>query len=231
MIKKLVICFLAACTLISYTACSTMSTTGKGALIGGGGGAALGAGIGALIGKNAKGTIIGAASGAVVGTTVGAVIGKKMQAKKDALAAQLANAQVETTTDDKGYTGLKITFSNGILFNTNSSTLSASAKNELKNFAAQMNGADMANAAIQIYGHTDNTGTAAVNEKLSLQRAQAVSSYLASCGVANARLASKGMSFNDPVASNDTEAGRSQNRRVEVYVLVTDAMVQQYQNQ
>ena len=90
--------------------------------------------------------------------------------------------------------------------------------------------ADMINTDILIKGHTDNTGSAAVNEKLSLQRAEAVSKVLKSNGIASARLSEEGCSYNEPVADNSTAAGRKQNRRVEVYVLATQAMVDQYTN-
>lgn len=226
--KKLLVSFVYACTVLMMVSCASMSTTTKSTLIGTAAGTAVGAGVGALIGKNAKGTIIGAASGAAVGATAGVIIGKKMQAKKDALAKALADAQVETTTDTNGLTAIKVTLSSGILFDTNKSNLSASAKSALKTFATQMSDADMQNAAIEVLGHTDNTGTAAVNEKLSKERALAVSNYLQSCGIAASRLTSEGCSYNDPVASNETAAGRAQNRRVELYILATDAMVQQY---
>lgn len=206
--------------------CSSWSNLANGAAIGGGGGAALGAGVGALIGKDGQSAAIGSAIGAVVGAGVGALIGNKMDKKAEELAA-IENAQVETVKDVNGLEAIKVTFDSGILFKTNSSTLSADSKDALKKFAEEMK--DMQETDITIYGHTDNTGTAAVNEKLSLQRANAVSSYLGSCGIANTRMKAEGKSFTMPVADNSTEAGRAQNRRVEIFISANETMIQQAQ--
>ena len=223
--KKVVMAFMAALMLVTNS-CSTY--TGTGSLIGTGAGAAVGAGVGALIGKG-KGAVIGTAIGSAVGAGTGALIGKHMDKKKAALEAELANqATVETVTDANGLTALKVTFDADMTFATGKSTLSASAKTALAKFAAQMTTTDMINTDIQIKGHTDNTGSAAVNEKLSLQRAQAVGTVLKSNNVTSSRLTEVGCSYNDPVADYSTAAGRKQNRRVEVYVLATEAMVQQY---
>lgn len=230
--KKISIYFMAAATLVMMTAsCSSMSNTGKGAAIGGGGGAAVGALIGTLVsGKSdkGKGAIIGAAIGGAVGTGTGVLIGKHMDKKAAALQEELANqAAVETVTDSNGLTAIKVTFSSNILFATNSATLSAGAKTALKEFATTMTQSDLLNTDIQIKGHTDNTGSAAVNERLSLQRAQAVGNYLRANNITSNRITEAGMSYNEPIADNSTEAGRAQNRRVEVYILANAEMVRQ----
>lgn len=222
--KKISVILMAA--LLTVTSCG--SYTGNGTLLGTGAGAAVGAGLGALLG-NGKGAAIGSAVGAAVGAGTGALIGKHMDKKKAALEAQLANeASVETVTDSNGLTAIKVTFDADMTFATGKAVLSSNAKTALAKFAAQMITSDMVNTDIQIKGHTDNTGSAAVNEKLSLQRAQSVGTVLKSNGITASRLTEVGCSYNDPVASNDTAAGRKQNRRVEVYVLATDAMVKQY---
>ena len=223
--KKFSLYILAALMLIT-SSCGTYQ--GNGTLIGTGGGAALGAGIGALIGKG-KGAAIGSAIGAAVGAGTGALIGKHMDKKKAALEAQLAQAaDVETITDANGLTAIKCTFNADMTFATGKADLSATARAALAKFAAQMTTSDMINTDILIKGHTDNTGGAAINEKLSLQRAEAVSKVLKSNGIASARLSEEGCSYNEPVADNSTAAGRKQNRRVEVYVLATQAMIDQY---
>lgn len=222
--KKYLAIFMCALTLSS---CGTMSKTGSGALIGGGSGAALGAGIGALISKDGKGAAIGSAIGTVVGAGVGTIIGHKMDKKAAELAA-LENAQVETVEDANGLEAIKVTFDSGILFKTNSSTLSAASKKSLSEFASKM--ADMPETDITVYGHTDNTGTAAVNEKLSAQRADAVSKYLQSCGITADRIVAEGKSYTMPVASNDTAEGKAQNRRVEVYISANANMIKQAEN-
>ena len=223
--KKITIVLMAALMLVMN---SCGSYTGNGTLIGTGAGAAIGAGIGALLG-NGKGAAIGSAIGGAVGAGTGALIGKHMDKKKAALEAELANqASVETVTDANGLTAIKVTFDADMTFATGKAALSATAKTALAKFAAQMATSDMINTDIQIKGHTDNTGSAAVNEKLSLQRAQAVGTVLKSNSISSSRIIEEGCSYNEPVADNSTATGRKQNRRVEVYVLATDAMVQQY---
>ena len=201
-----------------------MSNLAKDALIGTGSGAAVGAGVGALIGKDGKSAAIGAAIGTAVGATAGAIIGKKMDKKAEELAA-LEAATVETVEDANGLEAIKVTFDSGILFATNKANLSDASKNNLSKFAAQM--VDLPETDITIYGHTDNTGTAAVNEKLSLQRAQSVADYLTVCGINVNRMTVEGKSFNEPVASNDTAEGRAQNRRVEVYITANENMIKE----
>ena len=217
--------------VLAPTSCGTLKSLNnaqKDALIGTGAGAAIGAGIGALIGKDGKGAAIGAAIGSAVGAGTGAVIGKKMDEKAAALAKEMENAQVETITDVNGLQAIKVTFESGILFPTNGTTLSAAAKNQLATFSTQMK--DLQDTDITIYGHTDNTGSASVNERISLQRAQSVASYLESRGINASRILSEGKSFNDPVADNDTAEGRAKNRRVEVYVTANENMIKAAEN-
>ena len=215
---------LLCCTLIA--GCG-ISNTGKGTLIGSGAGAAIGAGIGYLIGQNGQGAAIGAAIGTAVGAGSGALIGNKMDKKAEELAA-LENAQVETVTDVNGLTAIKVTFDNGILFDFNKSTLKPAAKAELDKFAAEMS--DMTDTNINVYGHTDNVGSAEANKKVSEQRASSVANYLAGKGIAKDRLVAEGLSYDFPVASNDTEEGRAQNRRVEIYISANEAMIAAAEN-
>ena len=207
-----------------------MSNLGKGSLIGSGAGAVLGAGIGYLIGQNGEGAAIGAAVGTAVGAGTGALIGNAMDKKAKEL-AELENAQVETTTDVNGLKAIKVTFDNGILFDFNKSSLKAEAKKELDKFTTDM--ADMPLANINVYGHTDNIGSEEANhseeanQKVSNQRAAAVSNYLIKKGIDKNRIAAEGLSFNFPVADNATEAGRAQNRRVEIYISASEDMVKE----
>ncbi len=219
---------LAVMAAMLMSGCASMSNTGKGAAIGGGGGAALGAVVGALIGKDAKGAAIGAAIGGVVGASTGTIIGAKMDRQKKELEA-IQGAQVEDVTDKHGLQAIKVTFEGGILFATGKSTLSTDARTRLSSFANSL----IANPEtdIAIYGHTDNTGSAAINEKLSQERADAVADFIVSYGVLRSRMATKGMSFTEPVADNSTEAGRAQNRRVEIYITANSTMIQQAEQQ
>ena len=228
LIKTACVALLAGALLLGETACNSMTNTGKGALIGGGGGAGLGAGIGALIGGG-KGAGIGAAIGAAVGSGAGALIGRRMDKQQKELEAELAKqAKIEQTTDQNGLQAIKVTFESGILFPTNGTTLSAAAKNQLATFSTQMK--DLQDTDITIYGHTDNTGSASVNERISLQRAESVASYLQSRGINASRIHSEGKSFNNPVADNDTAEGRAKNRRVEVYVTANENMIKAAEN-
>ena len=231
---KLVALLLGFCVcLASCNTWNNMSKTGQGAIIGTGGGAALGTAIGAIAGNTALGAVIGAA----VGAGTGAIIGKKMdKARKEAEAVK--NAQVETVKDANGLDAVKVTFNSGILFDTGKSTLSATAKNSLAELATVMK--NNADCDIAIQGYTDNQGwkkstaeqSAQKNQALSLDRASSVSSYLQSLSVPATRIKSvQGFGEANPVADNNTEAGRTQNRRVEVYLYASEAMIKSAQAQ
>ena len=198
------------------------SATKNGALIGAGGGALLGA----IVGKVAGNTAVGAAVGTAVGTGAGVLIGKHMDKVKAEAEAAAQNAAVESITDANGLKGVKVTFDSGILFQTNKSALNATAQKNLKEFSEVLkNNTDL---ELAVYGHTDNTGSAAVNEKLSLERAQSVANYLKSCGASAKQFATvEGKSFNEPVADNSTATGRAQNRRVELYMYASKEMIDQ----
>ena len=197
----------------------------KGAAIGAGGGALLGGIIGAIAGN----TAVGAAVGGAVGAGAGAIIGKKMD-KAKAEAEAVNNAQVESVTDANGLQAVKVTFDSGILFATNKADLSATAKNSLAQFAQVLN--NNKDCDIAIIGHTDNTGSDAINQPLSVSRANSVNNYLLSCGVSAAQIKSvEGQGSTNPVASNATKEGRQQNRRVEVYMYASQKMIQDAESQ
>lgn len=203
------------------------NNTGKGAAIGAGGGAVLGGVIGALAGN----TLVGAAIGGAVGAGTGAIIGNRMdKAKKEAEVALAQQAQVESVKDANGLEAVKVTFDSGILFATGKADLSQSAKNSLAKFATVLN--NNKDCDVSIIGHTDSTGSDAVNQPLSVSRATSVSNYLRSCGVSNAQLKNiEGQGSSNPVADNSTAEGRKQNRRVEVYMYASQKMIQEAQAQ
>ena len=181
------------------------NNTQKGAGIGAAGGAVLGGIIGHISGN----TAIGAAVGGAVGAGVGAVIG----------------AKVETVKDTNGLDAVKVSFDSGILFATNKADLNAAAKNSLKQFADVLK--SNSDCDIAIIGHTDSTGSDAVNNPLSVSRAKAVDAYLKSCGVSASQIKRiEGQGSTNPVADNSTEAGRKQNRRVEVYMYASEKMIE-----
>jgi outer membrane protein OmpA-like peptidoglycan-associated protein len=200
---------------------SGCNNLGKGTAIGAAGGAVLGAIIGNVAGNTAVGAVIGTA----VGAGTGALIGKHMdKVKKEAEAVK--NAQVETVKDANGLQAVKVTFDSGILFATGKADLSQSAKNSLVQFAKVLN--NNKDCDIAIIGHTDSTGSDAVDQPQSVSRANSVNNYLKSCGVSSAQIKSvEGQGSTNPVADNSTEAGRKQNRRVEVYMYASQQMIQQ----
>ena len=210
----------ALCAMLVLAGCN-MSNTAKGTMIGAGGGAAVGAVIGAIAGN----TAVGAAIGGVVGAGTGAIIGQKMdKAKKEAEAVK--NAQVETITDANGLEAIKVTFDSGILFATNKADLNATSKASLTQFAEVLK--ENKDMDIAIFGHTDNTGTDAVNNPLSKNRAQSVSKFLKSQGVASSQIKTiDGQGSKNPVADNSTAEGRKQNRRVEVYMYASEQMIKE----
>ncbi len=216
------------CAVLVLSSCGNMSNLAKGTAIGGEAGLAVGAIAGAIASKvthseNAgKNAAIGAAIGTAVGAGVGALIGNKMDKKAEEMAA-LEGAQVEIIKDANDLAATKVTFDSGILFATDKADLNKASKDALTKFAASM--ADMKDTDVAIYGHTDNTGSAAVNEKLSLQRAQSVADFLKGKGMEN-KMTVEGKSFNEPVADNSTAEGRKQNRRVEVFISANQAMIQ-----
>lgn len=218
----------ALCVGIMVSACG--SAAGNGALIGTGGGALLGAIAGRLIGGNAQGTAIGGAVGAAVGATAGTLIGKHMDKVKAEAAAKAQAAQVEMIKDANGLDCVKVTFGeNGIKFATNSSTLNDAAKAELAKFAGVLK--NNTDCDVAIYGHTDSSGNDAINLPLSKKRAESVSTYLNTCGVAAAQVKDvQGLGSSIPAGDNSTAAGKALNRRVEVYLYPSERMIEAANN-
>ena len=222
---KSIKCIAAAlCAAMVLSGCN-VSNTAKGTAIGAGGGAALGA----IIGKIAGNTAVGAIIGGAVGAGAGAIIGHKMdKAKKEAEAVQ--NAQVESVKDANGLDAVKVTFDSGILFATNKADLNQASKSSLQQFAEVLK--QNADCDVAIIGHTDNTGSDAINNPLSEKRALSVSNYLRSLGVSATQIKSvEGQGSVNPVADNSTAEGRKQNRRVEVYMYASQKMIQDAQQQ
>ena len=206
------------CAALLLSSCGSWKNTGWGTGIGAAAGAAIGLGIGHLAGNKAVGTAIGA----TVGAGAGALIGHKMDKAAEA-AKQVEGAQVELV-DVNGLPAVKVTFDSGILFDFNSSKLSDEAQASLTKFAEVLKATPDADVAI--LGHTDNVGTEKANQSVSEKRAKAVAKYLIDQGVVEEQIKDVlGMSFSQPVADNDTEEGRAQNRRVEAYMYASQAMI------
>ncbi|HXK76227.1 MAG TPA: OmpA family protein [Bacteroidaceae bacterium] len=215
---------LLVCAVMLIVSCSSNYTT-KGTAIGAGSGAAVGALVGALIGKG-KGAVIGAAIGGVAGAGAGAIIGNRMD-KAAAEAAKIEGANVERL-DINGVPAVKVTLDGAITFATNKSTLNSQCKQSLSNFASQLD--PMVDLAL--YGYTDNTGPLEFNKTLSYERANSVANYLKVNGIHPTRIKDiQGLYWQDPIADNNTAVGRAQNRRVELYILASQEMIQQANEQ
>jgi len=213
------------CGSMLLTSCSTTKNSTKGGIIGGAGGALLGAGIGSVLGHG-KGAAIGAAVGGAVGVGAGVLIGKKMDKQKAEL-ERIEGAKVETVTDANNLQAIKVTFDSGILFATGKSDLNASSKSALLKFASTLK--ETPETDVTIYGHTDNTGSHAMNTTLSNSRAESVSRFLVANAIQKVRITTEGKAYDEPVADNSTEAGRTQNRRVEVYITANKQMIEKAQ--
>lgn len=188
------------------------SNTVKGGAIGATAGGVLG---GVIAGKD--NTALGAIIGATVGGTAGALIGRRMDKQAEELRNDLEGAKVERVGE-----GIKITFDSGLMFATNQSALNVNTKENLKDLATTLQKYEDTNVLIE--GHTDNTGTDEYNMTLSKKRAASVQEYLVSLGLDYQRLEIAGYGESQPIAENDTNAGRQANRRVEVAIYANDKM-------
>ncbi len=211
---KIATYFLALATMAMFTAgCSQMTRTQKGAVIG----SAAGGTIGALIGNKAGNTAIGAVVGGAIGGVAGAYIGRKMDRQAEEIKKTVPGAEVVDAGE-----GLIVKFDSGILFDTGKSDLKDNARTNIQNLAATMKNNPETN--IMIVGHTDAVGSDDFNYGLSERRANAVRSYAAAQGIASNRLSTVGKGETEPIADNSTEAGKAQNRRVEIVIVANDKL-------
>lgn len=201
----LVAAMLSACATDPYTGESKVSKTAWGTAIG----TAAGAGIGALAGGK-KGALIGAGVGALAGAGTGAYM--DVQARK--LRTELVGTGVQVQqVDGRVY----LIMPGNITFDTNEAVIKQGFQPVLNSIAKVIK--EYNKTMVQVYGYTDNTGSAATNNALSLRRANAVSNYLRLQGVDGNRIVTDGLGSSNPIASNATAAGREQNRRVEIALI------------
>ncbi len=192
------------------------SKTAKGGVIGG----VAGGVIGGVIGNKSKaknGTAKGAILGAVVGGAAGAAIGRYMDKQAAELQRDLAGAKVERVGE-----GIKITFDSGILFPTNSASLTSNARTNITELAQTLKKYDDTNVLIE--GHTDATGSEAHNQSLSERRALSVRNFASQQGVSPGRIITQGYGESQPVADNTTVSGKSANRRVEIAIYANEKL-------
>lgn len=208
-----------ATSAMLFGSCSTIQNTNnttKGGVIGGVAGGALGA----LIGSKAGNTAVGTIAGAAIGGAAGVLIGKKMDKQAAEISKTVEGAEVTQAGE-----GIVVKFDSGILFDFNKSALKADAKTNIANLVTTLN--KEPGTQILVIGHTDNVGTLAANQKVSEDRANAVRAYAVSQGLASSRIKTEGRNYSEPIATNDTDAGRAQNRRVEIVIVAGDQMKQE----
>lgn len=201
------------CAALFLSGCANMSETQQGTAKGAGIGAVAGAVIGAATGGS-KGAAQGAVLGGAVGAGGGYLWSKRMQDQKAAMerATVGTGVAVSQTADNR----LKLDIPSDISFATGRSDVNSSFAPILNQFATSLNQNPV--TTVTIIGHTDSTGSDAINNPLSIDRANSTRNYLASRGVAGNRIATDGRGSREPIADNNTNEGRAKNRRVEIYV-------------
>lgn len=204
-----------------FTGCESVknaNNTQKGAVIGAAGGAVIGGVIGNNVG-NKKNGALGAILGGVIGGATGAAIGNRMDKQAQKIEEVLPGAEVERVGE-----GIKLTLGeDAVRFDLNKASLTAAAKTNLDKLVPVFK--DYDNTNIVVYGYTDSSGSDEYNLKLSDQRAASVKSYLSSKGIAASRIETMGMGEADPIDTNETELGRSKNRRVEFAIVANQEMI------
>lgn len=191
--------------------CANTSGQQNQTAIGAGAGAAIGAGLGALIGDSSRAALIGAGIGAAAGGIAGYNWDSIRGRVEGAGASDLG---VDVTEQSDG--SLKLNLPSTVTFATDSYTINSNLYPILNAVAQSL--VENPELRAVVVGHTDSTGQMAYNQTLSENRAKAVVNYLARNGVATNRMIAEGRGPNDPIASNDTAAGRAENRRVEIYL-------------
>lgn len=219
-IRKQIIAATAGLALVGTAACTTDPNTGERRLSRAGLGAAIGSAVGAggglLVGgrNNRTEAIVGAGIGAIAGAAVGGYMDRQERELRQRTAG--TDIEVERNGDE-----LTLNMPSSITFATNSDTIDPRFRATLDQVASSI--ASYEQTYVDVYGHTDSTGGDAINNPLSERRARSVAGYLETRGVKRARIGTQGFGSTQPIASNDTVDGRSENRRVEIKLVpVTD---------
>lgn len=199
--------------ILIMSGCSSWNKTQKGAVVG----TAAGGGMGAVIGKATGNTALGAIIGAAVGGAAGAVIGNQMDKQAKEIQSKVPDAKVERVGE-----GIVVEFNSNVLFGFDKSSLSLDAKTSLDKLVTVLN--EYKETDIELQGHTDSKGSLAYNQKLSEERAGAVSGYLDDRGVAVNRMTIRGFGETVPKYDNESTTGRTENRRVEFLITANAKM-------
>jgi outer membrane protein OmpA-like peptidoglycan-associated protein len=227
--RKIAIIGLSGLCMLSmlFTGCDSVknaNNTQKGAGIGVVAGGVIGAILGNNLGKGGN-AALGAAIGAAVGGGTGALIGNKMDKQAREIDQALPGADVERVGE-----GIHLVLNeNAVRFDLNKATLTSTAKANLDKLIPVFN--SYADTNIEIFGYTDSTGKPEYNLTLSQKRAESVKAYLISKGLAASRFKTSGFGIADPIASNETKEGQSQNRRVEFAITANAKMVEDAKKQ
>ncbi|MXO91321.1 OmpA family protein [Pontixanthobacter aquaemixtae] len=212
---RIIVSSLAALSLVTVSGCVTDPNTGERKVsrtaIGGVGGAVLGGLLGGVIGGK-TGRIIGAG----VGGVAGGVVGYKMDQQIKELREQTAGTGVDVTEVDGG-SAILVNLPDGVTFDVNSYTIKPAFRTTLDSVSNSL--VQYPDSLIDVYGHTDSSGSDAYNQRLSEQRAEAVANYMSSRGVSSARIRWQGFGETAPIADNATAQGRALNRRVEIKII------------
>ena len=211
-IRNIIVLLLGA-TMI-FSGCKNMSKSQKGVLIGAGAGGAVGAGIGKAAGNTALGAIIGA----TVGGVAGGIIGKKMDKQAEEI-SKIPGAEVKRVGE-----GINVTFEEGVLFGYDRFDITSSAETKLEQLAEILN--KYPDTYVLVEGHTDSKGTDNYNETLSEKRALAVSDELRDKNVKSKRIKTAWYGETQPKYSNETEASRAKNRRVEFAIYANEELIE-----
>lgn len=203
---------------VSAAGCATKA--GTGAVAGAGAGAVVGGAIGAATGSTAKGAIIGAA----VGGAAGAIIGDQMDRRAEELEDSIPGAEIERVGE-----GILVTFESGILFGFDSTAIQPAGRSNLATLSSNLEKYPDSN--VLIVGHTDSVGADTYNMTLSERRAESAAAYLRQQGVAAGRIRTEGRGEIEPVADNSTNAGRQENRRVEVAIFANEQLKERAREQ
>ncbi len=205
-----------------FSSCESVKNTNKtqrGAAIGAVGGAVIGGILGNNVGGGGNGAL-GAVIGGVVGGVAGGLIGRKMDKQAREIKEQIPGAEVERVGE-----GIRLVLGeNAVRFNFNKSSLTSQAKTNLEKLEKVFETYPDTN--IKIYGYTDSVGDDAYNMNLSEQRAEAVKKHLVTKGLIASRIITVGLGEATPIESNDTDAGRAKNRRVEFAITANEKMVE-----
>jgi len=205
------------CVVLLLTGCAapeTQTKAQKGATYGAAGGAVAGAVVGQAIGHSTPSTLIGAAIGAAVGGLGGYGVGKMMDDQERDMRKAMASSEAAAVTREGNL--LAVTFKGDVTFDTNSTVVRPGLQSEINRVAGVLN--QYPNTLVRVEGHTDSRSSDQYNMDLSIRRANAVRTLLVQRGIAESRIDAVGYGETMPVATNDTEAGRQRNRRVEIKI-------------